>query len=120
MKVLIVDDSKAMRMIVKRTLFQTDLGKCNVIEAEDGAQALSMVQEDTPDLILCDWNMPTMSGIDFLKELRATGSEVPFGFITTESGEQSRELAMETGAQFLIKKPFNADALNAQVSTLAL
>lgn len=118
MKVLIVDDSKAMRMIVKRTLTKTDIGKCEVVEAENGVQALEQVTAESPDLVLCDWNMPEMSGIDFLKQLRETGSDVKFGFVTTESGEDAKNLAMESGAQFIIKKPFNAETLNAAVTSV--
>ncbi|MEZ6063438.1 MAG: response regulator [Planctomycetaceae bacterium] len=113
MKVLIVDDSKAMRMIVKRTLGQTDVGKCDVVEATNGQEGLAKVGSDKPDLVLCDWNMPEMSGIDFLKQLRESGSEVTFGFITSESGHDIRELALESGAQFLVTKPFTAQSLNA-------
>lgn len=116
MKVLIVDDSKAMRMIVKRTLGQTDVGKCTVVEAENGADGLAKVGSEKPDLVLCDWNMPEMSGIEFLKKLRETGSKVNFGFITSESGQDIRSLAIDTGAQFIITKPFTAESLNAAVS----
>lgn len=113
MKVLIVDDSRAMRMIVKRTLGQTDVGKCEVVEATNGAEGLAQIESEKPDFVLCDWNMPEMSGIDFLKQLRESGSEVSFGFITSESGDDIRTLAMESGAQFIITKPFTAEALNA-------
>ena len=116
MKVLIVDDSKAMRMIVKRTLGQTDVGKCAVVEAENGADGLTKVSTEKPDLVLCDWNMPEMSGIEFLKKLRESGSHVKFGFITSESGQDIRNLAIETGAQFIITKPFTAESLNAAVA----
>lgn len=113
MKVLIVDDSRAMRMIVKRTLGQTDVGKCEIVEAANGAEGLTQVEAENPDLVLCDWNMPEMSGIEFLTKLRESGSEVAFGFITSESGEDIKTLAMETGAQFIITKPFTAQSLNA-------
>jgi len=115
MKVLIVDDSKAMRMIVKRTLAKTDLGKCDIVEAENGAQGLEKVTSDNPGLVLCDWNMPEMSGIEFLVALRESGSKVTFGFITSESGEDVKTLAIDSGAQFIITKPFNADSLNSEL-----
>ena len=63
MKILICDDSKAMRMIVKRTLRQAGFGDHEVLEAEDGAQGLAVAQAEAPDLILSDLNMPNMSGI---------------------------------------------------------
>ena len=68
MRILIVDDSKAMRMIVKRTISKTDVGKCDIVEAENGVQGLEKVAAEKPDLVLCDWNMPEMSGIEFLQK----------------------------------------------------
>ncbi len=100
-------------MIVKRTLGQTDIGKCDVVEATNGSEGLTQVAAEKPDMVLCDSNMPEISGIEFLKQLRESGATVNFGFITSESGEEVRTLAMETGAQFIITKPFTAQSLNA-------
>ena len=66
MKILIVDDSKVMRSIVKRTLRQAGFGNHDVVEAGNGAEGLEQVSEHTPDLVLCDWNMPEMNGIEML------------------------------------------------------
>ena len=115
MKVLIVDDSTAMRMIVKRTLGQTDIGTCDIVEATNGAEGLTQVQSENPDLVLSAWNMPELSGIEFLRKLRSSGSEVRFGFITAESGNDIRSLALDSGAQFLITKPFSAQSLDSAV-----
>ena len=109
MNILIVDDSKAMRMIVRRTLRQAGYEVDCVREACNGVEGLSAVQEDAPDLILCDWNMPEMSGIDFLASLRSSGFQTKFGFITSESTIEMREKASQAGALFLISKPFTAD-----------
>jgi len=109
MNILIVDDSKAMRMIVRRTLRQAGYEVDSVREACNGVEGLSAVQEDAPDLILCDWNMPEMSGIDFLASLRNSGFQTKFGFITSESTTEMRDKAIEAGALFLISKPFTAD-----------
>ena len=109
MKILIVDDSKAMRMIVLRTLRQTGMAVDEVHEAEDGAVALAAVPTFAPDLILSDWNMPNKTGIEFLRELRATGNTTPFGFVTSESNPEMRTIAIEAGASFLLVKPFDAD-----------
>ena len=109
MNILIVDDSKAMRMIVRRTLRQAGYEVDSVREACNGAEGLSAVQEEAPDLILCDWNMPEMSGIDFLASLRSSGFQTKFGFITSESTSEMRDKASEAGALFLISKPFTAD-----------
>jgi two-component system, chemotaxis family, chemotaxis protein CheY len=109
MKILIADDSRAMRMIVTRTLRQAGLSGHELIEAENGRQALDLVAAQSPDLILSDWNMPEMTGIDFLKALRASGSSTPFCFVTSEGSDEMRELAAAAGALGLIAKPFTAD-----------
>ncbi|MFK8031500.1 MAG: response regulator [Gammaproteobacteria bacterium] len=110
MKVMIVDDSAAMRMIVKRTLKQAGFSGLKITEAGDGQQALEQIDSVAPDLILCDWNMPELNGIDVLRKLRDDGSTVKFGFITTEGTAEMRATAREAGAQFLISKPFTADS----------
>ena len=109
MKILIVDDSKAMRMIVTRTLRQAGFADHEYVEAEDGAQGLAMVASEKPDLVLSDWNMPEVNGIEFLQQLRAQGNDIRFGFVTSESTDVMRTLASESGAIFLIAKPFTAD-----------
>ncbi len=119
MKILVVDDSKAMRMIVIRNLRQAGLGDATVIEAENGLMGLEKVHTDNPDLILCDWNMPEMTGIEFLRALRAEDNNTAFGFVTSESTPAMRDQAIAAGAAFLLAKPFSADdfqKLLAQVS----
>jgi two-component system, chemotaxis family, chemotaxis protein CheY len=110
MKILIVDDSKAMRMIVRRTLQQAGFEQGHVVsEATNGAEALSAIRSSCPDLVLSDWNMPEMSGIELLTQLRAEGVAVKFGFVTSEGTERMRAEADAAGALFLICKPFTAD-----------
>jgi two-component system chemotaxis response regulator CheY len=109
MKILIADDSRAMRMIVTRTLRQAGLSGHDLIEAENGRQALEMVAAQKPDLILSDWNMPEMTGYDFLRSLRASGDNTPFCFVTSEGSEEMREAATGAGALGLIAKPFTAE-----------
>ncbi len=109
MKILVVDDSKAMRMIVTRTLRQAGLGAHTVVEACDGAEGLALCASESQDLVLSDWNMPNVTGIDFLRALRASGDDVRFGFVTSESTEAMRATAEQAGALFLIGKPFTAD-----------
>ena len=113
MDVLIVDDSKAMRMIVKRTLRQAGYGDATVREAENGAQALAAIEERCPDLILSDWNMPEMNGLQLLQTLAERQSKVKFGFVTSEGTADMRHLASENGAHFLIAKPFDADTFRS-------
>ena len=111
MRVLIADDSKAMRMIVLRTLRQSGLAIDEVHESEDGAAALEAVGTFAPDLIMSDWNMPNMTGIEFLQNLRAQGNNTTFGFVTSESNPSMKEQAIAAGAAFLLTKPFDAERL---------
>jgi two-component system chemotaxis response regulator CheY len=110
MKVLITDDSRVMRQIVKRTLRQAGYTEVQVCEAGDGREALEVIASESPDLVLCDWNMPEMSGIDLLISLRAKGRNVPFGFVTSEGSPDMRQRAENAGALFLIAKPFTPEA----------
>ena len=110
MKILIADDSKAMRMIVIRTTRQAGLSGHEIIEAEDGKQAFELARTKSPDLILSDWNMPEMTGIELLKALRASGSTTPFCFVTSEGSQDMRTAAAGAGALGLIAKPFTPEA----------
>ncbi|WP_129339372.1 response regulator [Cellulomonas endophytica] len=109
MRVLVADDSRVMRQIVVRTLRQAGYD-WQVREAANGAEALEAVREDEPDVVLSDWNMPEMTGIELLRRLRAEGFETPFGFVTSEGSAEMRETADEAGALFLIAKPFTAES----------
>ena len=113
MKILIVDDSKAMRMIVRRTLRQAGLTDVEVSEACDGKQGLEAVRADQPDIVLSDMNMPEMNGFEFLKELRAEGNQVRFGFVTSEGTDDIKAAVMSEGAEFLITKPFTPEKFEA-------
>ena len=118
MKILVVDDSKAMRMIVIRNLRQAGYGEATVIEAENGLQGLTAVKAETPNLVLSDWNMPEMNGLDFLKALRGEGNMTTFGFVTSESTPAMRDQAVDAGAAFLLAKPFSADDFQALLSSV--
>ena len=117
MKILIADDSRAMRMIVVRTLRQVGFQGHEVIQAENGKLALEIAAKGV-DLILSDWNMPEMSGIEFLRALRRTGSGIPFCFVTSEGSEEMREQASAAGAVGLIAKPFTPEAFAAALSAV--
>lgn len=116
MKILIVDDSKAMRMIVMRHLRQAGFGNHTLEEASNGVEALASVGSGAPDLILCDWNMPEMNGLEFLKALRSKSLKVPFGFVTTESSPEMRQTAVTEGASFLIAKPFTVETFETTLA----
>lgn len=110
MDIVIADDSRVMRQIVLRTLRQAGFDHHTYVEAVDGADALDKIGATGPELVLSDWNMPNMSGIELLRALRAGGNEVPFGFITSEGSPQMRDEAEQAGATFLIAKPFTPEA----------
>lgn len=114
MKILVVDDSKAMRMILRRALSTSpSYASATVVEAENGQQGLDVVDAESPDVILSDWNMPEMNGIEFLEALGAKGPHVPFGFVTSESTPEMHERATSAGARFLVSKPFTPESLAA-------
>ncbi|MBK7859259.1 MAG: response regulator [Archangiaceae bacterium] len=111
MKILIVDDSKVTRKFIGRCIRQAGLGAHDIEEAENGLEALKRVAELAPDLVVTDWNMPHMTGIDFLHQLRSSGSQVNVGFITSEGTDVMRHQAKEGGARFFITKPFTPESV---------
>jgi two-component system chemotaxis response regulator CheY len=118
MDILLVDDSRTMRLILQRAIRQAGYRGLDVLEAENGLQALEKLREGPPKLILSDWNMPEMSGLDFLKQVRADGNNVPFGFITSEASAEMKALAMSSGATFMLSKPFNSDDIQEALSPI--
>jgi two-component system chemotaxis response regulator CheY len=111
--ILVVDDSKAMRLIVRRTLRQAGFGEYEVEEAANGLEALERIGKARPSLVISDWNMPEMNGIELLKELNARQVSVRFGFVTTEGTPDMRAMADQAGALFLIAKPFTPEQFEA-------
>lgn len=114
MKALVVDDSKTIRTIMQRSL--GPLGFEDIVEAEDGQQALDRCGEGQPDLITLDWNMPVMNGIEFLKAYRAQGHKTPILMVTTEA-EKSRVVeAIKAGVTHYLIKPFTPDQLKERIA----
>jgi two-component system chemotaxis response regulator CheY len=108
-KILIADDSRVMRQIVTRTLRQAGFGDHDLIEAADGEQAYELATAEKPDLVISDWNMPGMTGVEVLRRLRAAGDDVKFGFVTSECTAEMQQQARAAGALFFIIKPFTAE-----------
>lgn len=119
MKILVVDDSKVMRSIVLRTLRQAGYGNHEIVEAGNGREALVAFRAGRPDLILSDWNMPEMNGLELLKAIRREAPKLSFGFVTSESTPDMRAAALEAGASFLITKPFTAETFQAALGRVA-
>lgn len=116
---LVVDDSKVVRMVARKILegLQFDIN-----EAEDGQQALDQCRIKLPDVVLLDWNMPVMSGIEFLKELRAIPDidQPVVVFCTTENDMNHIELAIEAGANEYIMKPFDSEIIESKFVQVGL
>lgn len=116
MSILIVDDSKAARMILKRALNQAGYGSHKVQEASNGAEALDVIAASTPDLVLCDWNMPEMSGIELLEKINADGLKARLGFVTSEGTDDVRQRAQDAGALFFVSKPVTPEGLQEKLA----
>ena len=109
MKVLLVDDSGTMRTIEKRCL--NKLGIEDIIEAEDGRQALEFFIAGQFEVVLTDWNMPNMDGLELLKEIRQLNQDIPVIMITTESERARVVTAIQAGCSDYLVKPFTPDGL---------
>lgn len=121
-KVLIIDDSAVMRKMIQRIIQQSGFLIDEFVEAGDGKEGLEKAASSNIDLILCDWNMPNMTGIDFVKALRGSGlkSNIPVVMITTESSETRIEEAKNSGANGYLTKPFTPDQLKTKLGNYLL
>ena len=117
-RILIVDDFSTMRRIVKNLL--NDLGFFNTAEADDGSTALVELRKAPFDLVITDWNMPGMPGIDLLKAIRAEAalSKIPVLMVTAEARKEDIVLAAQSGAAGYIVKPFTKATLEEKVQKI--
>lgn len=117
---LIVDDSAVMRKIVARSLCQAGLDSLIVLEAGNGNEGLEVLKAKSVDLILSDINMPSMDGLEFLRQIQARNLApgVPVVMITTESSEEHVKEAIQAGARGYIRKPFTAEQVKQRVLPL--
>lgn len=120
LQILIVDDSSVMRKIVERSLRQAGLEPLVVVEAGSGIEGLEVLKTRSVQLILSDINMPSMDGLEFLRQIRAQNLApgVPVVMITTESSEEHVKQAILSGAQGYIRKPFTAEQVKERVLPL--
>jgi len=116
MNILVVDDYQTMIRIIKNLLKQ--LGFINIDEATDGKAALEKIAAKPYGLIISDWNMEPMTGLDLLKSVRGGGSKVPFIMVTAESKTENVIAAKEAGVNNYIVKPFNADTLKTKLTSV--
>lgn len=114
---LIIDDSGVMRKVLKHHLSQ--IGYSNVVEAVNGAEALKKLSEKKVDLIICDWNMPEMNGLQFVHAIKSQEAHqnIPLIMVTTVTTQDEVVAALEAGARTYITKPFTRDDLKAKVDS---
>jgi len=115
MKVLVVDDFATMRFVIRWAL--KHLGFTNIIEADDGSAALRELKREKVGLILSDWKMPTMTGLDLLRAVRSDESlkDIPFIMVTAEGQTDNVLEAVKTGVSSYIVKPFAPETLEGQI-----
>ena len=115
MKVLLADDSAVMRKIIRRLLEEVEVS--SIVEAADGAEAVASFNAGRFDLVLTDWNMPNKSGLEVVREIRATGSAVPIIMITTEAEKERIADAVLAGASDYLVKPFDQAKLRGMLES---
>jgi|SRR5579862_611587 two-component system, chemotaxis family, chemotaxis protein CheY len=118
MRVMIVDDYNTMLRILRNLLRQLDFN--NVEEATDGEEALAILKRNPADLIISDWNMTPMTGLDLLRHVRADAQlrRTPFIMVTAESKTENVIAAKQAGVSNYIVKPFNAETLRAKIGSV--
>jgi two-component system chemotaxis response regulator CheY len=117
LNVLIVDDSAAIRKILIRVLSQTDLPIKNLHEANDGSEALKILEDNEVSLVLSDINMPNVDGLELLTKIKATPKwkQVSVVMITTEGSQAKVMEAVQLGAKGYVRKPFTAEQIREKV-----
>lgn len=113
MKVLVVDDSGVMRKIITRSL--NSIGVTDVSEAADGAEAWLVFCSESFDVVVTDWNMPVQNGLELLKQIRNSGSDVPVIMVTTEAEKEKVVEAIQAGVTDYLCKPFEQDELRSKL-----
>lgn len=118
MRVLVVDDFATMRKIVRNILKQ--IGFEDIVEAEDGTAALRLIKNDKVGLVVTDWNMPNMSGLDLLREIRQDSqtADLPVLMVTAEGLKENVMEAVKAGVSNYVVKPFTAEVLQEKIETI--
>jgi two-component system chemotaxis response regulator CheY len=124
MKVLIVDDAKTMRTIIKNVLKKLGFSDENFLEAGDGEEALKILEEhpDEIKIIFLDWNMPKMNGFEFLKKVRANKKydHIKIVMVTTETKKENVIAALKAGVNNYIAKPFTPQVLKQKLEQMGI
>lgn len=117
-RILVVDDFSTMRRVIRRIL--RDMGLENVVEADNGKKAWELLCQGQFDIVICDWNMPRMSGLDLLEKVRSAEelAEIPFMMVTAEGKKNFILEATQKGVTGYITKPFSAEQLAGKLKTM--
>lgn len=117
-KILVVDDFATMRKVIRNLLKQS--GYENIVEAEDGVNALKILKSQKIDFIVSDWNMPNMSGLELLKAVRADEDlkTLPFLMVTAEALQENVVAAVKAGVSNYIVKPFTSETLDEKIKKI--
>jgi two-component system, chemotaxis family, chemotaxis protein CheY len=118
MKILVVDDSAAMRKIIGAALAKTSYSKERIVEASNGKEAFDKFVDDQFGLILSDWNMPEMDGLEFVSRVRQVDKRVKIVMITTEGTFGKMEEALDAGLDGYVVKPFTPEALERKINSV--
>jgi two-component system chemotaxis response regulator CheY len=116
LKVLVVDDSSTMVRIVSNTLKR--IGIENIFTGADGIEGLEQFKISKPNMVLTDWNMPNMNGLELIKKIRLLDKDVPIVMITTEGGKREVITALKAGANNYIVKPFTPQVLKQKLEDI--
>jgi two-component system chemotaxis response regulator CheY len=118
MKILVVDDFSTMRRIVKNILRQLNFN--TIVEADDGSTALDILQKEKIDMVVSDWNMPKMTGLELLKAIRSDDAlkDIPFLMVTAEAQQENIIEAVKSGVSNYIVKPFTAETLGQKIDQI--
>lgn len=115
-KFLIVDDSRAIQSIIKRAIESCNYPNLEIQSASDAETAMDLLEKYRPHLIITDWHMHKVSGLEFCQHVCQTyGNDIPIGFVTTESAGDKIDLAFQSGARFVINKPFQDIDLKSKI-----
>ena len=120
MKILVVDDFSTMRRIVRNLLVELGFTNQLIQEADDGNNAMTMLKSQPFDMVVTDWNMPNMTGIDLLRAIRAEPSlkGLPVLMVTAENNRDQIIAAAQAGVNGYIVKPFNAQTLQSKIEAV--
>ena len=116
MKILIVDDSSTMRRIIINTLSR--IGYTDVVEGENGKSGLEKLGQGGVEMIITDWNMPEMDGLEFVKTVRGQNAAIPILMVTTNAAKEDIVEALQAGVNNYVVKPFTPETLKEKIESL--